>query len=141
MATLATYLAFPGNTKEAMEHYRDVLGGELQLVTYGDMPAMDGMPFEPDAEAVAHAVLTLPEGVIAGSDSVPGETYAVRDTIYSLLYTADDVERAKRIIEQFVAAGGEINMPFELAPWGDHYGQVFDKFGVMWALSVEGQSA
>jgi PhnB protein len=28
-------------------------------------------------------------------------------------------------------------MPFEKAPWGDWYGQVFDRFGVMWAVSVE----
>lgn len=30
----------------------------------------------------------------------------------------------------------EISMPFELAPWGDHYGQVTDRFGVMWAVVV-----
>lgn len=29
-------------------------------------------------------------------------------------------------------------MPFEKAPWGGHYGQVKDKFGVLWAFSVEG---
>jgi len=28
-------------------------------------------------------------------------------------------------------------MPFEKAPWGDWYGQVFDRFGVMWAFSSE----
>ncbi len=29
-------------------------------------------------------------------------------------------------------------MPFALAPWGDHYGQVKDCFGVMFAFVVMG---
>ncbi|MCC5673203.1 hypothetical protein [Kocuria rhizophila] len=27
-------------------------------------------------------------------------------------------------------------MPFEKAPWGDWYGQVFDRYGVMWSFSA-----
>lgn len=137
MPTLATYIAYPGNAREAFEHYQQVLGGDLQVIAYKDMPAMEGMPFEPDPEAVAHATLTLPGGTIAGGDAMPGEDYAVKDTVYSLLYTLDDVESARAAIDKFVAAGGSVNMPFEKAPWGSHYGQVFDRFGVMWAFDVE----
>ena len=32
-------------------------------------------------------------------------------------------------------------MPFALAPWGDHYGQVVDHYGVMFAPLVVGGSA
>lgn len=140
MAQLATYIAFFGNAKEALEHYQEVFGGELDLTFYGDIP-MPGMPFEPDPDSVAHGVLTLPGGVIAGGDMPPGGDYAVRDTVYSLLYTLDSVDEARRVIDQMVAAGGELAMPFELAPWGDHYGQIFDKYGVMWALNVPGSAA
>ena len=62
--------------------------------------------------------------------------YPIRDTAYSLLYSLDTVEEARRVIDAFVVGGGSQNMPFELAPWGDWYGSVFDRFGVMWALSV-----
>lgn len=31
-------------------------------------------------------------------------------------------------------------MPFELAPWGDHYGEVRDRFGVKFALVVAGSA-
>lgn len=141
MSTLATYIAFHGNAKEAFEFYRDTFGGELQILTYGDMPSMEGMPFEPDPAAVAHAVLTLDGGVIAGGDAMPGEQYAVKDTVYSLLYTLDSAEHARELIRKIVDAGGEVNMPFELAPWGGHYGQVFDPFGVMWAFDVEAPEA
>ncbi len=83
--SLATYIALPGNTAEAMEHWHDVFGGELNVMRYGDTP-MEGMPFEPDPQAVAHATLTLPIGIIAGGDGMKdGNDYPVRGTAYSLL--------------------------------------------------------
>ena len=139
MPNLSTYIAFHGNAAEAFEHYRDVFGGELDLMRYSDAPPMEGMPFEPDPEAVAHARLDLPGGTITGSDAMPGEEYAVRDTVYSLLYTFDDVDEAKSRIQKLLDGGGSENMPFELAPWGGYYGQVFDRFGVMWSFDVEAQ--
>jgi len=141
MPTLATYIAFLGNSKEAFEYYHDVFGGELNLVTYGDMPPMEGMPFEPDPNSVAHATLTLPGGVIAGGDAMPGEDYTVQGSIYSLLYSLDDVEEARRLIQRLADDGGSIQMPFEPSPWGSHYGQAFDKFGVFWAFDVEDSAA
>lgn len=137
---LSTYIAFPGTTKEAFTHYHEVLGGELDLITYGDMPAMEGMPFEPDPESVAHVELRAPGGSIAGGDAMPGEEYNIRGSAYSLLYTLDTVEDAQEVIDRFLQAGGEMGMPFALAPWGDHYGQVFDKYGVMWAINVPGEN-
>lgn len=136
MATLSTYIAFLGNAAEAFTHYQEVFGGELNLMRYGDFPPMEGMPFEPDPDSVAHAQLDLDGGTISGGDAMPGEELAVRDTVYSLLYSPDDVERARELIDRLVSAGGSVNMPFEQAPWGSHYGQVFDRFGVMWAFDV-----
>lgn len=136
--SLATYIALPGNAIEAFAHWHEVLGGELSVLTYADTPMPD-LPFEPDPNAAAHITLDLPGGHLAGADAMPGEDYPIRGSAYSLLYTLDTVEEAESIIERFVAAGGSINMAFEPAPWGDHYGQVFDKFGVMWALSVPAQ--
>ncbi|WP_029088968.1 VOC family protein [Brevibacterium album] len=139
--SLATYIALPGTAAEAFAHWKEVLGGELNLMRYGDAP-MEGMPFEPDPQAVAHAVLTTPAGIIAGGDAMGDEQeYPIRDTAYSLLYTADTPERARAIIDAFTAGGGSVNMPFDVAPWGDWYGQVFDRFGVMWALSVENRGS
>ena len=136
MPTLSTYISLPGNTREALEHYRDVFGGELDIMRYSDAPPMEGMPFEPDPNAVAHATLTLPGGTITGGDQMPGEEYNVQGSIYSLLYTLDDADEARGFIQQLVDAGGTVAMPFELAPWGGYYGQVFDQFGIMWSFDV-----
>lgn len=135
--SIATYIALPGTTAEAMEHWHDVFGGELEIMRYGDMK-LEGMPFEPDPNAVAHATLTTPAGIIAGGDAMEdGSNYAVRGTAYSMLYTTNTPDEATAFIAK-LADGGEISMPFERAPWGDWYGQVFDRYGVMWAFSCDG---
>lgn len=102
---------------------------------YGDTP-MEGMPFEPDPQSVAHVTLSLPGGELAGGDVMDGRDYPIKDTAYSLLYTVETPEEARDLIGKLVAGGGSENMPFEQAPWGDWYGQVFDRFGVMWAFST-----
>lgn len=135
--SLATYIALPGTMAEAMSHWHEVFGGDLQIQYYRDAP-MEEMGFEPDPDAVAHATLTLPGGVIAGGDAADSENeYPVRGTAYSLLYTTDTPEEARRLIDGLLAGGGNEGMPFDKAPWGDWYGQVFDRFGVMWAFSCE----
>ncbi|KAM9861649.1 VOC family protein [Leucobacter sp. BZR 635] len=132
---LATYIALPGTTAEAMEHWQEVFGGDLEIIRYGEAQ-LKNLPFDPPANAVAHASLTLPAGVITGGDVMDqSNEYPVRGTAYSLLYTTDTPEEAQLYIDRLSAAGGSIGMPFEQAPWGDWYGQVFDRYGVMWAFS------
>lgn len=139
MAQLATYIALPGTMAEAMTHWHEVFGGELTIQYYRDAP-MEGMDFQPDPDAVAHATLSLPSGAIAGGDAMDSENdYPVRGTAYSLLYTADSPDQARELIDKLLAGGGTEGMPFGRAPWGDWYGQVFDRFGVMWAFSCEAE--
>lgn len=134
---LATYIALPGTTTEAMEHWHQVFGGELNILHYQDTE-LEGLPFKPDPDAVAHATLSLDVGEIAGGDAVDaGDDYPVQGTAYSLLYTTKTPEEARAYIAKLVDGGGSIGLPFEQAPWGDWYGQVFDRFGVMWAFSCE----
>lgn len=135
--SIATYISLPGTTAEAMEHWHEVFGGELNIMRYGDVE-LEGMPFEPDPNAVAHSTLTTPAGIIAGGDAMDLDNdYPVRGTAYSLLCTTDSPEEARGFIQRLLGGGGSMGMPFEKAPWGDWYGQVFDCFGVMWAFSCK----
>ncbi|WPF66918.1 MULTISPECIES: VOC family protein [unclassified Corynebacterium] len=134
--SISAYVSLPGQTEEAFTLWHSIFGGDLNIIKYGNQP-MEGMPFTPDPEAVAHVTLRTESWGIAGADqAMPNEEYPVRGTAYSLLVEVESPERGKEIIERFLGAGGEINMPFALAPWGDWYGQVFDPFGVMWSLST-----
>ena len=139
-ATIATYIALPGTTAEAMEHWHEVFGGELTIIRYGDMD-LQGLPFESDPQAVAHATLELPAGVIAGGDAMDDEEYPVRGSAYSLLYTTDTHDEARELAQRLIDGGGTLGMPIEVAPWGDLYGQVFDRYGVMWAFSSSGPNS
>ena len=40
-----------------------------------------------------------------------------------------------------LADGGTVDVPFEKAPWGDHFGQVTDRYGVTWMFNSAGGDA
>ncbi len=63
-SVLNPYIMFNGNAREAMEFYREVFGGELEIGTVADF----GSPDSPEAEKVMHARLQTPDG----SSSTPG---------------------------------------------------------------------
>lgn len=135
MARLATYISFPGNAREAFTHYQEVFGGELNMMGYEGMDT-SGFPTQPASDAVAHASLVVLGGEITGGDVGDDKDYPLRDTAYSLMVTLEDPDQAREMMQKLESGGGSQLMPFEVAPWGDWYGQVFDRFGVMWAFSV-----
>ena len=131
------YISFPGNATEAMRSYEEVFGGTLELNTYGDNP-MDGMPFTPPPEAVTHAQLQGGLLTLAGGDDLGQNPQPLQDSAYSLMVLPDSVADAEVLIERLTSTGATVEMPFEQAPWGDHYGQVKDRFGVLWQIDVPG---
>ena len=132
---LHPYLAFPGNGAEVMAYYKDIFGGSLTVVKYGDFP-MD-LPFTPPTGALAHAHLDSDGVQIAGGDAMCDEhAESLESTNYSFLLDVDSVDEATALIENFASTGGQVAMPFDTAPWGGHYGQIKDKYGVLWAFSV-----
>ena len=131
------YITFPGNAAEAMHLYEEVFGGTLELHTYGDNP-MEGMPFTPPPEAVAHSQLQGGLLTLAAGDDVGQNPQPLEDSAYSIMVLPDSVADAEALIERLTSTGASVEMPFEQAPWGDHYGQVKDRFGVLWQIDVPG---
>ncbi|WP_370587310.1 hypothetical protein [Yimella sp. cx-51] len=67
MAILNPYLSFKDNARDAMNFDQEVLGGDLQLMTFGDM----GDESE-SKNLVMHAQLTTPSGfTLTASDTRP----------------------------------------------------------------------
>lgn len=134
-AKLFPHLTFPGNGAEIMAYYQDIFGGSLNVMKYGDIP-MD-LPFTPPTGALAHARLDSGGVQIAGGDAMCDQhRESLQSSTYSFLLAIDSVDEATALIEKFITSGSEVAMPFEKAPWGDHYGQVKDKYGVLWAFNV-----
>ena len=67
------YLFFSGNCAEAFGRYKEIFGGELQVMTNADVP--EGVPQMPGAkpEHVMHVSLKVGDAVLMGSDDPTGD--------------------------------------------------------------------
>ncbi|HMT50221.1 VOC family protein [Dietzia sp. UBA5065] len=137
-ARFSPYISFPGNAADAFPYYRDLFGGRLEVMTYAQFPSMEGFPFTPPPEAVAHATMESPSITLTGGDGMGDGLPPLRSDVYSFLLSFDTTEEATGFIDKVTSTGGEVAMPFEMAPWGDHYGQVRDRFGIRWDVNVPG---
>jgi PhnB protein len=132
---LNPYLSFRGNAREAMEFYRDVLGGELTLTTFGE----GGMSQEPGvAEKVMHAQLETPSGyTLMGADAVEGTPGQVASGVQiSLSGDASADDELSGYFAKLLAGGGTQVEPLVTAPWGAKFGMLTDRFGVLWMVNI-----
>lgn len=133
MATaLVAYLQFRSTTRDAMEFYHSVFGGELDIASFDDfqMPVGEG-----EGHLVMHARLRTPRGfVIMASDAPSGmDVSAVGG--FSLALTGDEEDTLREWFAG-LAEGGRIEMPIDVPPWGGLYGTLVDRYGVAWMVSV-----
>lgn len=127
MSGLIPYLLFPGNAAEALGHYRDVFGGELQLMEYASAGRHDG-----PGDAVAHGQLSgLVElaGADAGADD---DAVQMSGMFLSLLGTAAPATLTRWYDE--LSAGGRVIDPLQQRPWGDVDGTLVDRYGIRWLI-------
>lgn len=133
------YITFPGNGREALTYYQSIFGGELHLQDYpevaDDQP--NPFPFTPPKDALAHGLLDAGWLRITGGDGIGDQLPALDNEVYSFMIQCSTVAEAEGLISKFLASGATQAMPFAKAPWGSHYGQVKDPFGVLWAFNAE----
>jgi PhnB protein len=118
-----------------MTFYQSVLGGELQISTFGDFGAQG-----PEANGVMHSHLETEAGMtFMASDMPPGQedSYVAGNTI-TMSISGDDSEAMRRYWDG-LAEGGTVQMPLERQMWGDDYGMLVDKFGVAWMVNIAGE--
>jgi PhnB protein len=132
---LNPYLNFQGNAAEAIEFYRTVFGGDVQIMTFAE----GGMPHEPaDADKVMHAQLDAENGMtLMAADSVPGTPPA---SGVSISLSGEDDAELSGYYER-LAEGGTVVEPLMMAPWGDKFGMVADRFGILWLVNISGPGA
>ena len=132
MATrLNPYLHFSGNAREAMEFYRSVLGGQLDVMTFGDVGGGGG---EYPDDGVMHAFLRTADGLELMASDGHDPDAAGPDRL-SLSVSGDDEATLRRWFEA-LAEGGQVDVPLARQVWGDVFGQVTDRFGMRWLVDV-----
>ena len=133
---LNPYLNFPGTAREAMEFYQSVLGGDLDLLTFGQAGVSDA----PNQDGVMHAHLSSGAGFTlmasdmpAGMEHKPGNTMAV-------CLGGDDAE-ALRGFFAGLSQGGSVSVPLSAQVWGDEFGMFTDRFGTPWFVNISAPTA
>ena len=131
-STLNPYLSFRDNTRVAMEFYRSVFGGKLDLRTFKDFHASQD-PSEDNL--VMHSVLEAPNGITFMASDTPKRMPYEPGGNFSMSLSGEDEKELKGYFEK-LAAGGKVTMPLEKAVWGDHFGMLTDKFGINWLVNI-----
>lgn len=136
--TTQLYVSFPSNAREVLEFYQSVFGGDLELLTYGEQ-LDQGVKFlfDPPHDAVAHATLTGPFTITGGDDLERNEARLNRGDL-GFTANVETPEEGEALYARLAGDGGSAVMPFALAPWGDYFGVVEDKFGVRWNVTKQG---
>ena len=128
---LNPYINFAGTAREALEFYRDVFGGELELSTYGE----SGMAAGSDGDKIMHGQLETPAGyTLMVSDAPPGMEHSAGSQI-SVSLSGDDADELRGYFQK-LSDGGTVTMPLEKQMWGDEFGMCIDKFGVAWMANI-----
>ena len=127
---LNPYLTFIGKTRQAMEFYSSVFGGELTIQTFKEMHAAQSP--EQD-ELIMHSQLVTTDGMtLMASDDPEAENESKN---VSVSVSGED-ETALRGYWEKLVEGATVLAPFETAPWGDTFGMLTDKFGIRWMINV-----
>jgi PhnB protein len=128
---LNPYISFRDNARQAMDFYKEVFGGDLNLNTFGEF----GAPGTPDADKVMHAQLETDRGfTLMASDTPAGMEYSPGNNI-SISLSGDDADELRRYWEQ-LSDGGTVTMPLEKQMWGDEFGMCLDRFGIPWMVNI-----
>ncbi len=126
------YVNFQGRAREAMEFYRRVLGGKLDLQTMSEKgvpkPAGPG-------DRITHSRLEADGALIIASDGHPDYPPTVGDNM-AIALGGTDKGRLTKIFND-LAEGGRIKMPLAAQPSGPAVGWLTDKFGINWMVSID----
>ena len=130
MATAAIpYITFAGNAREALDFYKGVFGGKVEISTFGDFNVPD-VP----SDGVMHGALTTDEFALYGSDAMMSGDLDDANRI-RIAIAGDDLDTLSKAFDA-LAQGGKVPTPLEKQVWGDAYGEVVDQYGVAWMFNI-----
>jgi PhnB protein len=127
------YVHFNGRCEEALNFYREVLGGEIvSMMKFSDAPQKEMIP--PGGEnQVMHASMRVGDTELFASDGITDPAHKMSG--FSLSIAVASPEEGQRVFKA-MAQGGEVTMPFEPTFWTSGFGMLVDKFGVAWMVNV-----
>ena len=127
------YITFTGNCEEAINFYKEKLGGEILFIQrYGDSPMKEMGP----ADAIMHATIRIGDSIIMASDNCSTEHPTNIGNNISLAMGSKDVSQAEAMFAG-MSEGANVMMPMQETYWAERFGMLTDKFGINWMFNVD----
>ncbi|GAB7052038.1 VOC family protein [Catenuloplanes indicus] len=130
VARLNPYINFRGQAREALEFYRGALGGEVQVMTFGQY-GQEG----PLADQVMHGQLETPSGMTLMAADTPPDVEITSGSVITICLSGDEAESLRAQWER-LSDGATVHTPLATQMWGDEYGQLTDRFGIGWMVNI-----
>lgn len=137
---ITPYLTFDGQAHDAFTLYQQVLGGELEMMTFAQAPDAEHFPAE-YRERIMHVGLNLGDFSLMASDTMPGdpacgggEYEGIKGCSISL--HPESIAESERLFTA-LSEGGHIVMPLEKTFWAERFAMFTDRFGVSWMINCE----
>ena len=132
MPTINPYLTFSGNCREAMNFYKECLGGELSFIVVGESPVANQVPPQ-IKDHILHSSLKTKELEIMATDMQPEKLNVGNDVHMCLVCKTEDEIRS---LFDKLSAGGKVKQPLNMMFFG-LIGTLTDKFGKSWVLECD----
>lgn len=127
MSGVVPYLLFPGNAAEALEYYRAVFGGDLEIVDFAHAGRPDG-----PADAVADGRLNGQVCILAADAAGDDDAVHMTGMFLSLVGIADASTQSGWF--DVLAAEGRVLQELKQRPSGAFEGALADRYGVRWLI-------
>jgi PhnB protein len=128
-----THLNFCGDARKALGFYHSVFGGELDVVTYQDMGAVQD-PAE--ADQVVWGQVAAENGFRVMAYDVPSaRPWSRGDDPFFVSLRGDTADEVAALWDR-LADGSTVVVPLASSPWAPLYGMLTDPFGITWVVDV-----
>jgi len=131
------YVLFNGNCEEAVSFYQSILGGELNIIRYNQLPEKEKQPLSDKwSNKIMHSSLSFKDGYsIYFSDTWEG-TPVEKGNNLTIHINLGSEQQVYDVFKK-LSDGGKAAMPAEKTFWGSVYGSFEDRFGVCWGIEFE----
>ncbi len=136
---ITSYLLFNGQAEEAAAFYADALGGEIgNLYRYSDMPPVPGWEVPAEyGQKIGHCCIAFPGGSMALADTPPSNPCTFGNG-NMLTLNCDSAAQAEEAFAKLCLGAQKINCEMCEVFYAKRYGEVVDKYGVIWGVMFEG---
>jgi PhnB protein len=131
---LTPYLVFNGIAQEALNFYAAILNGKIE-----NLHRYETMPDVPDhyKEKILHACLTFNNGSLSVADTCPNEKSDFGRNGHILTLDFDSITAIEEVYAKLCEDAQEIKCKLCETFFAKRFAELYDRFGVHWALIIE----